>query len=251
MLVLARQRDETIMIGDDVEITVVDIRGDKVRLGVTAPKEVSVHRKEVYDAIRRENRSAARMKPDDLPGVGNENLMRRRMQIAPPPPPPSTVSIRNATAADLPAINAIYNHYVLHSTCTYQEEPSTPEERAAWFKAHGPKHPVTVAEQDGKVVGWGALSHFHPRSAYGRTVEDSVYVRHDFHRQGVGAALLADLIGRAKAAGHHTILALIDSGQRGSIELHEKFGFAEAGRLREVGFKFARWGDVVYLQRML
>jgi carbon storage regulator len=70
MLVLSRQRDETIMIGDDIEVTVVDIRGDKVRLGITAPKEISVHRKEVYDAIKRENRAAAQVKPEDLSGLG-------------------------------------------------------------------------------------------------------------------------------------------------------------------------------------
>src|SRR5947207_5007762 len=70
MLVLSRQRDETIMIGDDIEVTVVDIRGDKVRIGINAPKEISVHRKEVYDAIRRENRAAAQVKPEDLSGLG-------------------------------------------------------------------------------------------------------------------------------------------------------------------------------------
>ena len=71
MLVLSRQRDETIMIGDEVEVTVVDIRGDKVRLGITAPKEVTVHRKEVYEAIKRENRAAAQVRPEDLdPGAG-------------------------------------------------------------------------------------------------------------------------------------------------------------------------------------
>jgi carbon storage regulator len=69
MLVLSRQRDETIMIGDDIEVTVVDIRGDKVRLGINAPREVSVHRKEVYEAIRRENRQAAQVKPEDLSGL--------------------------------------------------------------------------------------------------------------------------------------------------------------------------------------
>jgi carbon storage regulator len=78
MLVLSRQRDETIMIGDDIEVTVVDIRGDKVRLGINAPKEISVHRKEVYDAIRRENRAAAQVKPEDLSGLG---------KIAPKPQP--------------------------------------------------------------------------------------------------------------------------------------------------------------------
>lgn len=70
MLVLSRQCDESIMIGDDIEVTVVDIRGDKVRLGITAPREISVHRKEVYDAIRRENRAAAQVKPEDLQGLG-------------------------------------------------------------------------------------------------------------------------------------------------------------------------------------
>ena len=78
MLVLSRQRDETIMIGDDIEVTVVDIRGDKVRLGINAPKEISVHRTEVYDAIRRENRAAAQVKPEDLSGIG---------KVAPPKAP--------------------------------------------------------------------------------------------------------------------------------------------------------------------
>lgn len=73
MLVLSRQKDETIIIGDNIEITVVDIRGDKVRLGVSAPKEISVHRKEVYEAIRRENREAAQVKPEDLSGLGKIN----------------------------------------------------------------------------------------------------------------------------------------------------------------------------------
>ncbi len=69
MLVLSRQRDETIMIGDDIEITVVDIRGDKVRLGINAPSEIPVHRKEVYDAIQRENKEAAKVKPEDMTDV--------------------------------------------------------------------------------------------------------------------------------------------------------------------------------------
>ena len=72
MLVLSRQRDETIMIGDDVEITVVDIRGDKVRLGITAPRSIKVHRKEVYDAIKRENEQAAKLKPQDVPDVPDQ-----------------------------------------------------------------------------------------------------------------------------------------------------------------------------------
>ena len=159
--------------------------------------------------------------------------------------------VRLATPADLPAINAIYNHFVLHSTCTYQEEPSTDEERAAWFAGHGAVHPVTVMEDRGEVVGWGSLSRFHPRSAYRHTVENSIYVRHDLHRRGIGRALLVDLIERAKAAGHHTIIGLIDGSQAGSIALHRACGFTDAAHLKEVGFKFGQWRDVVYLQRML
>lgn len=78
MLVLSRQRDETIMIGDDVEITVVDIRGDKVRLGITAPTHIPVHRKEVYEAIQRENRAAANLKPQDLPPSGKGDAGDRK-----------------------------------------------------------------------------------------------------------------------------------------------------------------------------
>ena len=81
MLVLSRQRDETIMIGDDVEITIVDIRGDKVRLGINAPPHIPVHRKEVYEAIQRENRAAARLRPDELPRV--ESLAKRRKKPKP------------------------------------------------------------------------------------------------------------------------------------------------------------------------
>src|ERR1700759_186294 len=89
MLVLSRQRDETIMIGDDIEVTVVDIRGDKVRLGINAPKEISVHRKEVYDAIRRENRAAAQVKPEDLSGLGKITPKGAHPQHQPSQQPPS------------------------------------------------------------------------------------------------------------------------------------------------------------------
>ncbi|MBA3550697.1 carbon storage regulator CsrA [Patescibacteria group bacterium] len=86
MLVLSRQRDETIMIGDDIEVTVVDIRGDKVRLGINAPKEITVHRKEVYDAIRRENRAASEVKPEDLLGLGKIEPQVRKITEVPKKP---------------------------------------------------------------------------------------------------------------------------------------------------------------------
>ena len=163
---------------------------------------------------------------------------------------PTTI-IRLALESDLPAINAIYNHFVVHSTCTYQEEPSTADERAAWFAAHDTEHPIIVAESDSQVIGWGSLSRFHPRSAYRMTVENSVYVRHDLHRQGFGRVLLDDLIGRARQIRHHSIMALIDADQIGSIALHRQCGFEPVGHLKQVGFKFGRWLDVVYMQLLL
>jgi len=171
-----------------------------------------------------------------------------------PPPQPEGdpgVVIRPATADDLGDINDIYNHYVLHSSATYQEDPESIEGRRAWFARHGPSHPVTVAEVGGRVVGWGSLSPFHARSAYRNTVENSVYLRPDSQRRGLGTLLLRDLIGRARDLGHHTILAIIDAEQPASIALHEKLGFVRVAFLRVVGFKFGRWRDVVYMQLVL
>ncbi|HEY3121350.1 MAG TPA: GNAT family N-acetyltransferase [Vicinamibacteria bacterium] len=161
------------------------------------------------------------------------------------------VTLRDAAAGDAAAIAAIYNHYVVSSTCTYQTEPDTEEGRAAWLAQHGDRYPVIVAEMDGEVVGWGCLSRYHSRAAYAPTVENSVYVRHDLHGRGIGGALLAELIRRAGALGYRSILAGVSADQAASVALHEKHGFEKVGHLREVGFKFGRRLDVVWLQRML
>src|SRR5580693_3266102 len=108
----------------------------------------------------------------------------------------NAIIIRPATASDLAVINDIYNHYVQHSTCTYQEEPEPLDGRRRWFEHHGGGHPVIVAEAGGQVAGWGSLSAYHARSAYRRTVENSVYVHHQHHRRGIGSRLLQELIVR-------------------------------------------------------
>lgn len=158
---------------------------------------------------------------------------------------------RLATMDDLPAINVIYNHYVTHSTCTYQTEPTTAVERAEWFAAHGAEHPVIVAVEGGEVIGWGSLSRFHVRAAYRHSVEDSVYVRHDALGKGLGSLLLGELVRMAGEIGHHTVLGGISADQEASIALHAKFGFEKVSHLKEVGFKYGRWLDVVWMQRML
>lgn len=165
--------------------------------------------------------------------------------------PGTTPLLRLATVADLPAVNDIYNHYVLHSNATYQEIPETPAGRLAWFEKHGPQHPVTVVTIDHVVVGWASLSPFHPRSAYRFTVEDSVYLHPAHTARGLGTLLLADLISRSRALGHRSILALIDAGQPASIRLHDKFHFRPCADLRQVGWKNEQWLDVVFMQLVL
>jgi phosphinothricin acetyltransferase len=160
--------------------------------------------------------------------------------------------IRLATAADLPAINDIYNHYVWHSTCTYQTEPETLEDRGAWLRDHPPdKYPVIVAEIDSRVIGWGSLSKFRPRAAYAPTAEPSVYIDHEFLGRGLGRVLLIDLIARARAAGFHSLIGGSSADQPASIALQESLGFQRVAHLPEVGCKFGRWLDVIYLQLML
>jgi len=161
------------------------------------------------------------------------------------------VRLRPMTRGDLDAVNAIYNHFVRHSTCTYQLEPETAAARAAWFDDHGPAHPLLVAERGGTVVGRGSLSRYNPRGGYARTVENSVYVAHDVHRQGIGSLILGELVALARTHSHHLIVAGIDAAQEASVALHTRFDFTHAGRFSEAGFKFDRWLDVVYMQLVL
>ena len=164
----------------------------------------------------------------------------------------SALAVRDAGAPDLAAIRDIYNHYVRTSTCTFQLEEDTSADTERWFRERDHRlHPVIVAERDGALVGWGSLHHHKARRGYRFTVENSVYVDHRHHGGGVGSALLVDLIARARTAGHRSILAGVDSAQAPSLRLHERHGFVRVSHLREVGYKFERWLDVVYLQLML
>ena len=162
------------------------------------------------------------------------------------------LSIRSAIADEAAAISAIYNHYVHHSTCTYQEEPETLADRQRWLAEHIGAHVVRVAtEADGTVVGWASLSPYHRRSAYRYTVENSIYLRHDCLGRGLGTRLLADLIAQARQGGFHSIIGGADAEQVASLALHRRAGFQQVAHLRQVGFKFGRWLDVVYLQLAL
>ena len=161
------------------------------------------------------------------------------------------IIIRPAAPDDLAAINAIYNYYVAHSTCIWTTQPCAEAERKAWYQEHGPSMPVLVAEYSGRVVGWGALGSFRTAYTLAGTLEDSVYVHHDFFRQGIGSRLLTELIAAARRIGLRSILANISADQTPSIRLHEKFEFQKVAHLRQVGQKFNQWFDAVYMQLLL
>jgi len=161
------------------------------------------------------------------------------------------VVIRPATPDDLTAINAIYNYYVAHSTCVWTTQPCSEAERIAWYQEHGSSMPVLVAEHSGRVVGWGALGSFRAAYTAAGTLEDSIYVHHDFHRQRMGSRLLQALIEEARHSGLHSILANISADQTPSVRLHEKFGFKKVAHLRDVGQKFNQRFDAIFLQFFL
>src|SRR5687768_1711375 len=163
------------------------------------------------------------------------------------------ILIRDAAAADMPAIQAIYAHHVLHGLATFEEVPPSVaemgERRASVLKAG---LPYLAAEIDGAVVGYAYATAYRPRPAYRFTVEDSIYVAHGFGGCGIGSALLGALINRCELGPWRQMLAVIgNSGNAGSIALHQRLGFESTGTLHAVGFKLGRWVDTVLMQRAL
>lgn len=165
---------------------------------------------------------------------------------------PPNIVIRRAEREDCPAILDIYNEAVLTTTASYDVEPRTLEHRLAWFDSHRrDDYAMFVAVEGGRVVGWSSLSRYHDRHGYRFTCENSVYVAASHRGRGIGALLLDPLIEAARDRGLHTIIAAIDAANEASVRLHTRFGFEKIGHFREVGHKFGRWLDVVYLQRIL
>lgn len=163
------------------------------------------------------------------------------------------MTVRPATERDLPEILEIYNDAVLHTTASYDYEPRTLEHRQQWFiERRREGYAIFVAVNGaGRVIGWSALNPFHARFGFRFTAENSVYVAEDHRGQGVGRQLLGPLVDAARVQGLHAIIAAIDADNEASLRLHAAFGFAKVGHFKQVGFKFSRWLDVVYLQRLL
>jgi len=159
--------------------------------------------------------------------------------------------VRRATRADAPAINDIYNHYVRTSTATFDTVEMSLEDRTVWLTHHGDEHPVYVVEHAGEVVAWGSLSRWATRAAWRRTVEVSTYVAASALGRGIGPILLQALVDAAQDQGHHAVIAQISSDNLPSLKMGERAGFEHVGTLREVGYKFDRWIDLVMLELIL
>ena len=159
------------------------------------------------------------------------------------------ISIRPFTFDDLSAILTIVNHHIVHTTAVYDyDERTSDQQRAILQDKLDKKHPFLVAEVNNKVVGFGTYGDFRFKKAYQFTVEHSVYINDEFHGFGIGKLLLNDLIEIAKKNKIHTMIAVIDSENTGSIAFHKKFCFETIGVIKESGFKFNKWLDSVLMQ---
>ena len=161
--------------------------------------------------------------------------------------------IRPSRDSDMAALTAVYAHHVLHGTGTFETEPpGVPEMSARRADVLSKGLPYLVAELDGELAGFAYGNWFKPRPAYRYSVEDSIYLAPGLQRQGLGRALLAELLARFEAAGIRKVMAIVgDSANAGSVGLHLALGFAQVGVIEDCGWKLGAWRDIVILQKTL
>lgn len=162
------------------------------------------------------------------------------------------ITIRPAALTDLPAILEIVNYAILNTTAIYDYEARTLEEQKIWFEEkQTSQFPLIVAELTDEVVGFGTFGTFRIKVGYRFTIEHSVYVNDKAIGKGIGKLILQKLIDLAKGQNYHSMIGVIDASNSGSIEFHKKFGFVEAGVLKQAGYKFDKWLDVSLMQLLL
>jgi L-amino acid N-acyltransferase len=162
------------------------------------------------------------------------------------------VAVSDATRTQLPEILDIYNEVIRNTTAVYSDEEVTLANREAWFDARVELgFPVLVASDDSGVQGFATFGEFRAWPCYRHSVEHSVHVRADCRRRGIGRALVLALLERAGGMQKHVMIAGIDADNTVSIRLHQSLGFTVVGHFREVGFKFGRWLDLKFLQRLI
>ena len=160
------------------------------------------------------------------------------------------LKIRSATLQDLDSITEIYNEGILKTVATFDTQPKTIEEQKTWFMGHDSKNPIIVADKNGVVVGWAALSKWSDRCAYSDTAEISLYVKDGFKDRGIGKKLIEAITKKGGSVGLHVIIARITEGNKNSIHLHESIGFEHIGKMKEVGKKFGKLLDVYLMQKI-
>jgi L-amino acid N-acyltransferase YncA len=178
----------------------------------------------------------------------------RHLRPAPAAEPEFAFSLRDAEPRDIPDMREIYNHYVVNSTVTFDEDALTLAEMRKKYKIVADlKYPWLVAVSPrGEVLGYAFVTPYRSKAAYRFTVENSIYLNPASTGKGLGAVLMKELLARSKAAGIKEIVAVIaDQGAEASIALHTQFGFREIGHMGKVGFKFGRWLGTVLMQKSL
>lgn len=161
------------------------------------------------------------------------------------------ITVRPAAPADAEAICTIYNQGIEDRIATLETQLRTPSERRQWLATRGSRHPVIVAEVDGRVTGWGSLNAFNPREAYRHVADFSVYVERTWRGTGVGRALLGRLIELAREHGYHKmVLAAFPFNQAG-VALYERMGFTQVGIYREQGLLDGKWVDTLIMEKLL
>ena len=193
----------------------------------------------------------------------------------------SDYRIRAATAADAAALCRIYNQGIEDRVATLETELRTPEERAAWLAAKGPRHPVIVAETTAEatkpivaaaepgtisnrpptaraansalatIIGWGSLNQFNPREAYRHVVDFSIYVDRAYRGRGVGKVVLARLIELAREHRFHKMVLSAFPSNSGGMALYEQMGFRTVGVYKEQGMLDGRWVDTIIMEKLL
>jgi L-amino acid N-acyltransferase len=155
--------------------------------------------------------------------------------------------------ADKKQILDIINHAILHTTALYDYDPRGIESMEAWFdtKRRGGFPVVGLFDSDRRLLGFGTYGTFRNWPAYKYSVEHSIYIKDGERGKGHGKRILESLVERAEAQGYHTLIAGIDSENTVSIRLHEKMGFNQSGTIRQAGYKFGRWLDLVFMQKIL
>lgn len=162
------------------------------------------------------------------------------------------IKIRTATEEDLPEILDIYNDAILNTTAVYNYQAHTLDMRREWFlQKQQDRFPVLVAEQEGTVIGFSTYGPFRVWAAYKYTAEISVYVSPQHRGKGIARLLYPPLFELAQQQQLHVLVAGIDADNAASIKLHEHFGFTKVGHFKEVGYKFDKWLDLVFMQLTL